>query len=58
MTDITEFIKGQRDCEEGKHQQSNHPDYIRGYGAQYALEESQACSAMHSTPTSIEVVPA
>ena len=42
MADTIEFIKGQRDCEEGKHQQSIHPDYIRGYGAQYALEESQA----------------
>lgn len=42
MPDVSEFIKGQKDCEEGKHQQSIHPDYIRGYGAQYALEESKA----------------
>ena len=42
MTDTTQFIKGQRDCEAGNPQQSNHVDYIRGYGYQYALEESQA----------------
>lgn len=42
MPDITEFIKGQRDCEEGNPQKSQHPDYVRGYGAQYALEESKA----------------
>ena len=36
------FIQGQKDCEKGKPQQSTNPDYIRGYGAQYALEQSQA----------------
>ena len=41
--DITgPFIQGQKDCAEGLPQRSNDPDYIRGYGYQYDLEQCQA----------------
>ena len=36
-----EFAKGKKDCLEGKPQQSKDPDYIQGYGSQYALEQCQ-----------------
>ncbi len=38
---IGPFIQGQRDCEAGLPQQSDDPDYIRGYAAQYELEQFQ-----------------
>ena len=39
---LTPYLQGQRDCEVGISQQSQDPDYIQGYGEQYALEQGQA----------------
>lgn len=36
------FIEGQRDCDKGIPARSNDPDYLRGYAAQYELEQVQA----------------
>jgi len=36
------YRQGQADCEAGIAQQSSDPDYIQGYGDQYALEQGQA----------------
>ena len=38
---IGPFIKGQSDCERGIPQQSGDPNYMRGYAAQYELEQCQ-----------------
>ena len=40
-----EFARGQKDCLDGKPQQSKDPDYTLGYGEQYALEQA----ATHQT---------
>ena len=41
MSDISEFIKGQRACKNGESSPVNaHPDFIRGYSAQYELEQA------------------
>jgi len=37
-----QFSQGKRDCKNGLDQLSNDPDYILGYGEQYALEQGQA----------------
>ena len=48
MTEIAQaqpmdnFIDGQRDCKEGKQPSSGSEDYLRGYGAQYQLEENNS----------------
>jgi len=41
MSDISEFIKGQRACKTGEPSPVDaHPDFIRGYSAQYELEQA------------------
>lgn len=34
-----EFLQGQRDCKEGVPQRRDNDDYLRGYAAQYELEQ-------------------
>lgn len=36
------FVNGQRDCREGIKPASTDTDYLRGYGAQYELEQVMA----------------
>ena len=37
-----DFLRGQRDCMEGKPHKDGSEDYNRGYAAQYSLEESKS----------------
>ena len=40
MVNADEFIQGQKDCKEGKQTTGNESDdYLRGYAAQYNLEQ-------------------
>ena len=40
MSEVSDFIKGQQDCADGKPHQAGKSDaYNRGYAAQYALEQ-------------------
>ena len=38
--DTNEFLRGQQDCKVGvEHKPNQHPDYDRGYGAEYEAEQ-------------------
>lgn len=40
ITDASEFLRGQRDCEQGiPHKSGQSEEYNRGYAAQYELEQ-------------------
>ena len=43
MSDFeTEFLQGQIDCKEGRPQRRDNDAYLRGYAAQYELEQIQS----------------
>jgi len=44
------FIRGRKDCKEGLPQQSSDPDYIRGYAAQYAIEQQLTAQGEANEP--------
>jgi len=40
VTNLTAYFQGERDAINGEvHQRGKHPDYDRGYGARYELEQ-------------------
>jgi len=42
MSDIDEFLRGQRDCKEGLEHKAGEPEYYdRGYSYQYFIEQQQ-----------------
>jgi hypothetical protein len=42
MSKTDDFIKGQKDCKDGKqHESGKSKDYDRGYGFQYELEQKE-----------------
>ena len=38
--DAKEFMRGQKDCKNGKPHKDQGEDYNRGYAAQYAMEQA------------------
>jgi len=39
ITNITEYFKGETDAIKGEYKAGGHPDYDRGFGARYELEQ-------------------
>ena len=39
QNELFEFIRGQKDCKEGKEHKSGSEHYDRGYAAEYELEQ-------------------